>query len=234
MSWKETLLAVLFPHRCCLCDQVIPVGSRFCPHCRQNAPIVYPPVCERCGRGEERCICRGRHRAFERCVSPFYYEAQVHTGIVRLKNHGFRPQVQGFAAEMAEVVRREYGGIGFHAMTAVPLHSTDRRRKGFNHSELLARELATMLQVPYVPLLEKLYATKPQKSLTAHQRSGNLLGAFEVNDPTLLPGRTLLLVDDVITTGATLDECAKMLKIYGAEAVYAVTAAATILKKEET
>ena len=232
MALKETLLNVFYPNRCCLCDRVIASGRRYCRACLEKAPYVLPPVCERCGRGEERCICRGHRRSFERCVSPFYYEAQAETGILRLKKYGFLPQVRGFAAEMAEVLRREYGGVGFHVITAVPLYPTDYRRRGFNQSELLAQELASLLDVPYRPLLHKVYATRPQKDLTARQRSGNLLGAFDAIDPALLPGRTVLLVDDVITTGSTLDECAKMLKIYGADSVYAVTAAASVLKND--
>ncbi len=233
MTLKETLLTALYPNRCFLCDQVISPQGHLCRTCFGKAPYVLPPICLRCGRGEDRCICLGHRRSFERCVSPFYYEGQAHVGIQRLKNHGFHPQVRGFAIEMAEMLRREYGGIGFHMVTAVPLHVTDYRRRGFNQSELLAKALAGILDVPYVPLLKKLYATQPQKTLTARQRSGNLLGVFDVVTPTLLPGRTVLLVDDVITTGSTLDECAKMLKIYGADQVFALTAAASVLKNDE-
>ncbi len=233
MGMWDCVLAALFPPRCTLCDRVIAPGGHLCRVCRDTAPFVLPPVCDSCGRGEEMCICHRRRRHFARCVSPFYFKGVVHTGIGRLKNQGYHPQVIGFAAEIAEVIRREYGGIGFHGVTAVPLHRKELRRRGFNPAQLLAKELAQRLEVPYLPLLEKRYITRPQKSLSARQRSGNLLGAFDVTEPTALPGRTVLLVDDVITTGATLDECAKMMKIYGAEEVFAVTAACSVLKIDE-
>ncbi len=230
---KERLLTALFPNICYLCGDVLPPEESLCRDCRQQAPYVLPPVCDWCGRGEDRCSCGGRHRCFDRCVSPFYYEGRAEGGIFRLKERGYVPVVRGLAAEMREMVRREYGGIGFHMVTGVPLYSRDKRRRGFDHAHLLAQELAAQLKIPYIPLLKKLYATRPQKELSALERSGNLLGAFDVLDPALLPGRTVLLVDDVITTGSTLDECAKMLKIFGAQEVYAVTAAASVLQKAE-
>ena len=84
-----------------------------------------------------------------------------------------------------------------------------------------------------ISLLRKIIRTRPQKELSALERSGNLLGVFDVEPTADLEGKTVLLVDDVITTGATLDECAKMLKIYGAGEVYAATAAAALLKDDD-
>ncbi len=229
----DHVLTAFFPNCCHLCDEVVSPGVYVCRRCRNKAPYIFPPICLQCGRGEDMCICAGHKRAFARCVSPYYHTGTARDGVLRLKDTGCIPYVRGFVREMAEVVRREYGGIGFHWVTSVPLHHSDIRRRGFNQAALLAKELAVALGVPYRPLLKKLYRTAPQKELTARQRSGNLLGAFDVVQPTALLGRTVLLVDDVITTGATLEECAKMLKIFGADEVYAVTAAAATLKNED-
>ena len=139
--------------------------------------------------------------------------------------------VEGFAAEMAEVVRREYGGLPFDCVTAVPLHKRELLDRGFNQAEKLGQALARRMGIPYATVLTKITATAPQKELSAVERSGNLLGVFDVCGD--VAGKTILLVDDVITTGATLDECAKMLKIFGAEEVYAVTAVAACLSNEE-
>lgn len=223
----------MFPHRCFLCGQVLLPRQYLCADCRDKAPFVLPPVCDLCGRGKETCTCGGRHHAYERCVSPFYHTEQAKRGIAALKNEGYIHTVEGFAGEMAEVVRREYGGLPFTLVTSVPLHPKERRRRGFDQAALLGRELANKLGLPYRPVLTKITPTRPQKELSALERSGNLLGVFEVTQPELVENRTVLLVDDVITTGATLDECAKMLKIYGAVEVYAVTAAAALLQKAE-
>ena len=224
---------VLFPRRCCLCGEVIRPDEHLCATCRSDAPFVYPPICTLCGRAEDRCSCGGRKRHFARCVTPFYYERQAHAGIGQVKRHGDVDAVEGFAVEMAELVRREYGGIPFDCVTQVPEHPKDTRLLEFEHAKLLARELAEQIGVPYRPLLRKLFRTVPQKELPAAKREGNLLGAFDVTDPEWVQGKTVLLVDDVITTGSTLDECAKMLKIYGADEVYAITAACAVLKKDE-
>lgn len=222
------LLYVLFPNRCALCGQVIPADAPFCAACSETAPYMLPPVCPLCGRSEALCRCRGSARQFERCVMPFRYVGSVRRAIARFKREGCGTMADAFADEMAEVLRREYGALPFAAVTAVPLHRRALRRREFNPAELLARRIAKKLALPYVPLLTKLYETPPQKALSAVNRQGNLLGVFDVSAPEAVAGKTVLLVDDVITTGATLNECAKMLKLYGAEAVYAVTICGTV------
>lgn len=230
-GWKEKLLTLFYPHHCFLCDTLLLPEQRLCEACRDKAPYVLPPVCRLCGRGEDVCICGGHAHAYERCVSPFYHADMVQDSILRMKQRYDTVVAEGFAAEMAEVIRREYGGIAFDFVTSVPLHKKDRRARGFDQAQGLARAVAARLGIPYTAALTKLTYTQPQKELTALRRRGNLLGVFDVTAD--VAGRTILLVDDVITTGSTLDECAKMLKIFGAEEVYAVTAAAAGLKKDE-
>ena len=221
LSW---LTNVFFPQRCCLCGKVIRWRQTMCDDCRRDAPYVLPPICDLCGRAEDRCICRKRHRHFERCVMPIYYDGIGKSGIGQLKNAADTVVADGLAVEMAEVMRREYGGIAFDCVMPVPLHWKDERAKGYNPAALLAQALSRRSGIPYVDGLRKIYRTKPQKKLRAVERSGNLLGAFTVNEPSAVKDKRVLLVDDTITTGSTLDECAKMLKIYGVRAVYAVTA----------
>lgn len=227
----KALLTILFPHHCFLCGEVILPRQKLCPDCARTAAYVLPPLCEHCGRNEDDCTCRGHSRSFERSVSPFYHKGVVKKGIQSLKMDNYTTVVDGFADEMAEVVRREYGGIAFHCVTAVPMHRRDFRQRGFDQTARLAQALSERLGVPYIPTLTKLQYTDPQKELTAIRRQGNLLGVFDVVAD--VAGQTVLLVDDVTTTGSTLEECAKMLKIFGAEAVYAVTAAAALLQRQE-
>ena len=223
---------VFFPHHCYLCGEVLYPRQRLCTDCLDKAPYIYPPVCERCGRSKEECCCGKRRRTFARCVSPFYHKGVAAQGIYTLKSRGYRVTVAGFANEMAEAVRREYGGVPFDFVTSVPLHKWDYTERGFDQAAKLGQAVAERLNLPYVTVLKKITRTAPQKELKAVQRSGNLLGVFDVCGE--VGGKTILLVDDVITTGATLDECAKMLKIFGADEVYAVTAAAAVLSNDET
>ncbi len=227
------LLSLVYPSRCCLCGQLVTWREHMCDNCRTDAPYVLPPICDLCGRGVNVCHCDGKRHAYERCIMPFYYDGVGHTAVAILKNQGYICTVEGLAQEMAEVVRREYGGIAFDYVTSVPLNTMSLRKRGFNQSELLAKSLATRIGVPYQPLLVKLFATPAQKQQTRIRRAANLLGAFDVIDERSLINKTVLLVDDLHTTGATLHECAKMLKIYGAEQVYCVTATAAVLQKSE-
>ncbi len=228
---RWALRRALFPKYCFLCHRAILPHQRYCGECAINAPWIEPPLCERCGRGQTRCTCKGHRRHFERCISPFYYQGMVKRGVRTLKSADYAVTVDAFTAEMEELVRREYGGIDFDMVTSVPLHPADRRHRGFDQAARLGVSLASRLEIPYAAILRKLYRTRPQKELPSVQRSGNLLGVFDVTLPIV--DKRVLLVDDLITTGATLDECAKMLKLFGAAEVYAVTAAAAVLQKDE-
>ena len=227
----DAFLTAVFPKRCFLCGEVLLPRQRLCAACVDKAPYILPPVCERCGRGVDACTCKGHHRHFDRCVSAFYHRDSAYAGLQRLKTYDDTVVTEGFATEMAEVVRREYGGIAFDYVTSVPMHKKDYRDRGFDQAAGLAKEVARLLGVTYHPLLKKIIRTEPQKEMTAVRRRGNLLGVFDAVDPVV--GQRILLVDDVITTGSTLDECAKVLKIYGAEEVYGVTAVAAVLQKEK-
>lgn len=229
-GWCQALLTVLFPKRCFLCGQVVLPRQRLCATCVEKAPYILPPVCERCGRGVDECGCKGHRLHFERCVSVFYHRDPARIGLQRMKQYEDAVVVEEFATEMAEVVRREYGGISFDCITSVPLHPKDHRRRGFDQAAGLAKALARRLEIPYRPLLKKVTYTEPQKEMTAIRRRGNLLGVFDAVDA--VPGQRILLVDDVVTTGSTLDECAKVLKLNGAEEVYGVTAGAAVLKND--
>ena len=130
------------------------------------------------------------------------------------------------------LVRRAWPEAAPELAVPVPVTRRKRARKGFNQAALLAESLARELNIPCVKALAKCRETRPQKELAAWQRSGNLLGAFDVRPGTPLAGKCVLLVDDVSTTGATLEECAKMLKIQGAAQVLGIAAALTPGKKE--
>ena len=217
LSAVRRLLAVLFPERCAYCGQVVRCGEGCCPRCAESLPRILPPVCPLCGRGKASCTCRGHRGPLDGLAAPFTYEGAVRQGILRLKEEGDATAAATLAAEMA---------------VPVPVTRRKRARKGFNQAALLAEALARELNIPCVKALVKCRETRPQKELAAWQRSGNLLGAFDVRPGTPLAGKCVLLVDDVSTTGATLEECAKMLKIQGAAQVLGIAAALTPGKKE--
>ncbi len=132
---------------------------------------------------------------------------------------------------MAHTVRREYADIDFDCIVPVPLSRDALRKRRYNQSAVLAKGLADLLDIPYAELLNKQQTTIPQRELPAYRRSGNVLGVFDATDG-VPEGGSVLLVDDTVTTGSTLDECAKILKLYGAQAVYAVTATVSRLSNQ--
>lgn len=225
----DRILAVLFPERCAFCGEVIPAGTELCPACREEERLwrIRPPVCPFCGRETAGCICGRHRRLFERCVSAYSYCGAVRKGILRLKRQAKPDAVRFFADRMTEVIRREYGQTRFDGIVPVPLSRMALKKRGYDPNLWLAQELSKRLAVPVTAGLVKLYETRPQKELCARERSGNLLGAFDWRGDPSPEGRRFLLVDDVVTTGSTLEECAKMLKIYGAVQVLAASAAAT-------
>ncbi len=229
--WRR-LAAVLFPERCAACGEVILPGEGVCDTCRADWPVIGVPVCSRCGLEKAWCECRRRRRHYERVVASWYYDGAAARAVLRMKASGDPSVVAFFADTLADTVQQHYDELTFDGVVFIPVTRRGFRRRGYNPGELIARAVAHRLSLPCLPYLRKIYETTPQKSLTAEERGGNLLGAFDVTEETL-EGKTFLLIDDVVTTGATLDECAKMLKIYGAEAVYAATVAATRKTDEE-
>lgn len=230
-EWKRRIAAVFFPERCAYCGTVIPPCRPACDRCLPQLPRIETPVCRLCGRGRESCSCEGHRRHYERCVAPFYYEGKAKSAVLRFKEKDSHAAL-ALADEMAAVVRREYPHVTFDQIVPVPMTPKDRKKRGYNQSALLAAELSKRLGIPWSEMLVKIYETTPQKELSALERSGNLLGAFSLREGEQPAGKTLLLVDDIATTGSTLDECAKMLKIYGADEVYTVVATASRLSKE--
>ncbi|MBR2405843.1 MAG: ComF family protein [Clostridia bacterium] len=219
------VIAWLFPERCIFCDEPIPSLTLCCEDCRRELLLIKPPLCPYCGMSKTDCNCRRRRHRYDRVAAPFYSDGAAHEGLLRLKRIDDPQAIAYFADQMAATVRREYGEESLHVAAAVPMMTADRYERGYNQSELLAKAVAERLGIPYVAVLTKCYATQPQKALSAWERAGNVLGAYDVEQASLIVDKTVLLVDDVLTTGATTDECAKMLKLYGAARVLCVTAA---------
>lgn len=224
MSLWQYILAVLLPRRCIFCDTVIASVALCCDACQSTLSVISPPVCVYCGQSKKDCHCEKHRRAFDEIAAPFYYATAARNGILRLKRYDDPEAIHYFAEQMKAVVDREYGDKAIDGLVYVPMTAHAFRKREYNQGELLAQSLAKLLDLPVYAALTKTYETPPQKEKDLHARSGNVLGAFDVVDP-VVKDKTLLLVDDVMTTGATLHECAKMLKIYGAKRVLAVTIA---------
>lgn len=159
-------------------------------------------------------------------AAPFYYEGAAKTAIHRLKFEGKDFVARTLAQDMAKTVKEQYGEKKFDIITFVPFSKAEKHDREFNQSELLAKRLGEELCLPCREMLVKLYDVPRQHTLPGNKRRGNVFGIFATAEEfSYLDGKTILLADDIKTTGSTLSECAKMLKIAGAKEVCAVTAA---------
>lgn len=215
----------IYPQRCLVCGAR---GAVLCERCRsQVSPLR--AGCLRCGRPMTtpgRCgRCLRREPPFDRARSAFPYEGAVREAILSLKYGGHYELGPVLGRMMAQCVGPEEAEL----VVPVPLHPQRLARRGFNQSVLLATAAARRWGIPVARgLLRKRRDTPPQVALGVARRRQNPRGAFEVVRPERVRGRGVALVDDVFTTGATLEECARVLKRAGARRVEALTLARTM------
>lgn len=231
---KQRLKSVfaLFPKRCVFCGELVSPYLEYCERCSRQISTVELPVCEKCGRGKQFCSCRLHSRFFDRISAPYYYEKAVRRGIHRLKFRGGKRNCAFFAERMCEAYARDYSELRFDCSACVPSTAVSIKERGYNQSKLLAQAVSERLGIDFCDgLLVKLYETASQHSIGILRRKGNLTGVFDVSPQFSVDGKSILLIDDVATSGETLDECAKMLYLHGAQSISCLTIALTIEKK---
>lgn len=232
--WRG-LLDLLYPPRCEACGELR--REPICDRCRAAIQWVRPPVCEACGapfdpqaQAPRRCErCRGRQTRFSVARTAAYYEEPLVTAIHRFKYQSQLVLGRPLGALMAQALESD-GGRDLDAATVdvvcpVPLHDSRLRERGFNQSEVLAEAVGQAIARPVKLLLERTRPTLPQVDLPAESRAANVRGAFAPRLTEVIEGKTVLLVDDLLTTGATLGECAGSLRRAGAAGVRVFTLA---------
>lgn len=217
----DRLLCYVFPKRCDICGEVIELDETRCGNCLSAKRIV-EERCYDCGREKSICDCK-KHRLkndYEKVIAPFYYDEKLVGAIHRLK-FGNRPELAiGMAKEMIKCVEEEYKDVLFDAVTYVPLTDKRKKARGYNQSQLLASYISNALDIPLEDTLYRELEDNPLRGKSAKHRKADIFGAFDVNKNINPENKIYLLVDDVKTTGATLNECAATLDIYGAKATY--------------
>ncbi len=224
---------LLWPPHCAVCD-VATERVGVCGECLAGFPWIRGPRCEVCsqpfpggGGGDFICgSCRDREFHFVCTLAPLLARGAVRDMVHRLKYNGERWLAPLLAEWMEGALADErLAGQHLDALVPVPLHALREREREFNQSELLARALSARIGCPVRMSLRRVRYTETQTHFDRKTRLGNLRGAFQIKPGAEVRGKKLLLVDDVFTTGSTLDECARVLLENGATAVWAVTAA---------
>ncbi len=233
----DILLNALYPKQCVCCSALIEPEEELCDNCIRNIERVDSlKRCLKCGLEKKECSCRLYVFHFEGCVAPFYNDGLAKRGLYNYKLNSRRHYGMFFAREMAKTVLSEYNGIAFDAVCFVPSSVKSLGTKGFNHSRELARITADLLGLPLIEnvLVRKniFFAQHKQSRKTRFSAVRKIYG-YKEEESFKVKNKTVLLVDDIKTTGATLDECARQLLFAGACKVYCVTAVVNPYKKAE-
>lgn len=229
---------ILIPPLCSACGQNRDdAKDLLCDRCRQDLQALGELVCARCGaltirkRSAGRCPkCPRGDIYFDKARGAFQYRDTLREAIQRFKYNGRLELAEPFARAMfVELFAWENSKLQeleIAALLPVPMHYLRRAFRGFNHSEILSRELSSLTGVPtQARWLERIRHTRRQALLPYEQRISNIFGAIRVNNPETIAGKKVALIDDVLTSGVTVNECARVLKQSGAEEVWVFTLA---------
>ena len=220
------IINLFFPARCPVCNEIGQRHLHLCERCEKEVERIN----DRClGCGLPRTSCRCSRNNFSLCLaSPFLYKDNVRNAIHRFKFGGETDLATFFGKEVAECVAFEFGDVKFDVITCVPQTKKKHRKRGYNQSALLAKQISHELSIPFDELLLfKTRETTDQHDLKGKDRINNLKNAFAAENEDAVKGKTILLCDDIKTTGATLNECRKTLLKAGATAVCCATIAVT-------
>ena len=236
------LVALCFPDDCRVCRRPLEEPGRLpiCGACLGSFRVIIAPFCGTCGRpmvagahvgaaGPICALCRWNVYSFDLARSYASYDDALLRTVTLLKHEAIRPLAAWLGARLAEVAQRNAGAAAADVVVPVPLHPDRQRERGFNQAELLAREAAKRLGLPLDPrALERRKPRPPKLKLSRHERWQAARGAYGVVTGRQFDNRRVLLVDDVFTTGATLDACARALHNAGAAHVTALTVARVV------
>ena len=222
----------LYPVQCPVCLRIVlPKGALIHPKCVTKLEVLKEPLCKKCGcpvsaEEEEYCAeCSVKNRGWDMGRSVFFYHGTLGEALLRVKKEGTREFVRFFGICMAKSQEAFIKQAAPECIVPVPLHKSRLRSRGFNQAELLATALGNEIGLPVRLLLKKHKKTKDQKSLNRLERSKNVQDAFFIDREALggnIP-QSVLLVDDVVTTGSTLSACALALKEQGVRSVAFLT-----------
>ncbi len=238
-SWFQTMLDFVFPAACVYCHKF--VGDDriliFCQSCWSTMPLISESVCPRCGTPysshsvlqyapEFLCgDCRTAPPFFDRACAAASYEGVIKEAIHQFKFHQKTGLGKPLAQALISRIPTSLDISQYQAILPVPLHKTRQRQRGYNQSAILARHLARHYGLRV--LGHKLLRTRPTNAQAQmkgrKERQENVKNAFSVRSPEVIRDQNLILIDDVLTTGATMNECAKVLKQAGAASILVLT-----------
>lgn len=228
IDWISDLI---FPNRCAFCGEYIAWDKLSCDKCVKS--LEHADFCQKCGKAE--CECGKRVFHYDGCSVVLPYVGSARDGVLSLKYHyGFNTAMY-LVSDLAEKLNNCGFLRGADIITAVPMTESRRRKTGYNHSEYIAKYLSKQVNTPYdFSLIRKQNNDVVQHELTAEERRMAVIGAYsEAPKHVDISDKTVIICDDIITTGSTLSECARVLKSMGAKKVYCAVLTGTVHQSTE-
>lgn len=220
ISLFKRLLSLLFPERCTLCHKILTEDvTILCRACAVNAPY-YPNNAFRPTASRKR-----PYPFLDSFTAVWYYEEDVRRSLLRYKFHHGSFLAPKYAQLLSQQIRNQ--GSTIDCITWVPVSRLRKMTRGYDQSQLLAEAVAKELGMEVLPLLVKIRNTRKQSTIRTHEaRNANVLGAYRPINTDQIRGKTILLIDDILTTGSTAGECAKTLLTAGAKQIHCAAVAA--------
>ena len=229
-TYLKKIPSILYPPRCPICEKIPPANFLICPACYAAVNFVKQPFCYSCGKplesaSQEFCFdCTRNPKSFTRGFSLAVYDHTTKPSLSAIKYKNRRQHLAFYVQETVNQYGSLFQSLHFDAILPVPIHPKRMKKRGFNQTSLFAAALGKQLQIPvYDSILVRTLNTLPQKTLSPEKRLENLRKAFSLH-PALhtgkLPFHRVLLVDDIYTTGATMEALTLLLKKAGVKEVY--------------
>ncbi len=228
----QVLLDILYPVRCPVCEEIVlPRGQRICRSCREKLVYIEEPRCKRCGKPieyeeQEYCSdCRRKNFHYDGGYAVWAYNEAMRASVAGFKYRGRKEYSVFYIQEIARLYGEAIRRLSPEAIVPVPIHRSKYLERGYNQADILAKGIGRELQLPvYSKLLVRHKKTLPQKKLSDKERLKNLAEAFQINKneggKQLSQLDRVLLVDDIYTTGSTVEACTNVLKSNGVKEVY--------------
>ena len=225
------LLEYLFPSRCVVCNKVLKKSEKYyCTKCSKSLHWISGPVCMRCGKPlsckeQEYCYdCQKKGQAFDKGFALWVYDKTMKGAIARMKYGGDREHIDYFALEAVKCFGDRWRDLCLDAIIPVPLHPERQEFRGFNQAGLIAEKIGQAIDVPVLQdVLIRTVATAPQKGLDHKARKKNVAKAFEIAPEKMtrvMQCNSVMLLDDIYTTGNTINACANKLRQSGVTEIY--------------
>lgn len=231
-SLKESILGVFYPRRCPICGEIVSTkGEYVCFACKDKPLLLVEPRCKKCSKAiEDEEIelchdCKKNHHNYEFGLALWLYDATMKKSIADFKYKGRREYGDFYTREIIKNLGTKIMEINPDFLVPIPLHKSKERKRGFNQAEVIAQGISKELKIPILRnLIERNKNTLPQKQLNDVERLKNLERAFSISNKAYInlekPIEKVLLIDDIYTTGSTIEACTKILLQFGVHKVY--------------